>query len=209
MSAETGTTADALAEDRATVIVDIRPTDERRTELGYVPGSYPVPFTGDAEADADALLAFNDQRAQVALVCVSGRRSSEALSSLAPHYPLPLTHLERGILGWGEAGLPLCGVEEPAEEEAPSLDAIKQQIRSCFVAEAVETSLDAEADLDPMAALQACLDAEGVTLDEASPEELYRVIDRMALVSRNLGAAHSKIAANVDRMTAMLDHLEE
>lgn len=202
-----GTDATTLADDRATLLVDIRPAEERRTELGYIPGSYSLPFAGDAERDADTLKSFNKERAAVALICVSGRRSGEALAALAPHYPLPVTHLDRGILGWGEAGLPLCGVT-PVEQEAGSLDEMKRMLRSCFVAEAVETSLDVDAEVDPMEALTQCLQAEEVDLEDASSEDLYRVIDRMALVSRSIGAPLGKIAENVDRMTVMLDQLE-
>ena len=160
------------------------------------------------------LAALWEHGETLVLCCTSGRRSAALLGPLEERLEGPISHLEGGILRWRAEGLPTCGVTDV--EPDPMLAAVDgsgqlvKALRACFVAEMVERVVgsDAGASLDPMRLLESCFESEQVPWDQPEPEELYAVIDRMALISRRTGGALATIATNTDRMLHALRRVE-
>lgn len=81
-------------------LIDVRRDDE--VAQGMIPGAEHI-----ALDDFDpATLDLSDGR-EIVLYCRSGRRSRIAGEALAAHTGMPAQHLEGGIIGWEEAGLPV------------------------------------------------------------------------------------------------------
>lgn len=200
----------AAAEPRTTII-DIREKEERYGGLGYVPGSIWVPASGMGHG-AEASVAHLDRHAPVALVCNSGRRSRELLPAFAALGFHHVKNLEGGVLGWADAGLPVCGTLGHEPEGLPSAhnyDEAGRRMLSCFVAESIEQSLSGEDEdddfdeFDPKAAFDAFVNEEKRRHDGVR-EVLMAVLDRLADLARHRGHPPDRIAENVDRMAAMI-----
>lgn len=191
------------------LLIDIRPLEERRSELGFLPGSCACPLEEGVPPDVDALREVMEGTETAVLYCMSGRRSGLVLRELRETFPRPITHLEGGLLRWRAEGFPTCGLGDPLEEsaETPSEKAFRRALQACFVAEVVERSLsqpDGGDDVDPMGLLHRCYVEERVEPEHATLSELRRVIERMGLVSRRLGTSYATIAENTERMIAKL-----
>lgn len=189
-------------------MIDIRPREERYSELGWIPASLSLSGVG-----AERLSWLREQlegSETAVLYCTSGRRSEKTLAILGAEYPRPLAHLRGGVLGWSAAGLPTCGlvdVEPPdflLSLEAPSQ--FRQALTSCFVAATMESTLSDD-DADPMQTLRSCYEIEGVSWEDPSIDDLYYVIDRMALASRRLGGDLATIVENTNTMHEALERM--
>ncbi len=190
------------------VIVDIRNKEERYGGLGYVPGSVWAPGA-ELDADPNGTIRRIDRGATVAVVCNSGRRSRELLPAFQRLGFANVLNLEGGVLGWAESGLPVCGTlaADPGNlPPARNYQEAGRQMLSCFVAESIELSLNREDELDdfdPKAAFDRLLDEER-QLHTGVTEVLMGVLDRLAEIARHRGHDPTRIAENVDRMTAMV-----
>ncbi len=94
-----------LERDRSLVLVDIRPLEERVSELGFIPGSISLYLGDDLRAFAGKLSLLSSE-GPVVLSCVSGRRSGDAIRALEPLLGTTM-HLEGGLLAWEGSLLPI------------------------------------------------------------------------------------------------------
>lgn len=199
----------ALAPRRDMAIVDIREPEEREV-MGMIPGAYPFPVAR-LSRQPWRLMAVIPASRPIALACMSGRRSLEALEVTRDVGFSEVCSLKGGLLGWADAGLPLAGLRAPSEPPPASLAALEQELVSCFAAERIEAILSAD---DAAAALQesphqqvrdllASLKAEGV----APAEALDEAISRLGLMAWTGGHPLPNIAANIDRMRGWLQQL--
>lgn len=200
----------SLSSHRHTVVLDIRSAEERRGELGYIPGSIWLP---ESRIRTDPSEALSSHPGDVyVLACQSGRRSRGLLDDLSGGVEQSIYNLEGGLLGWRAAGLPVCGLEPPPASEIPparSLDELVRVVRSCFVAESIETRLNTDRDdddFDPVHMVRSLFDAPS---DSGGPDRLHGALDRLACVAWSRGHALDKIACNVDRMRVVIGRLAE
>lgn len=186
-------------------LIDIRPLSERDGPLGFIPGSrcFPEPVLVERP---ELLREEYPEAAEFVLVCYSGKRSWALAEQLDRSTPFVFAHLEGGMLAWQDAGLPLSGVTEVPEEELVTvLDAsdFRRVVVSCFVAESVETQLNAGAERlqDPLRLVERVFDDCGPNADA---RQLLVRLDRLAELARVGGHPLEHIARNVDRMRASL-----
>ncbi len=189
-----------LERDRSLVLVDIRPLEERVSELGFIPGSISLYLGDDLRAFAGKLSLLSSE-GPVVLSCVSGRRSGDAIRALEPLLGTTM-HLEGGLLAWGATGFPMCY----PEPHGPPVHDLAKELRSAFLAELVELALDRD-DLDPMAAYERIHAATGVRPGEVTartPLTTRRtLVDRAAATLRALGGDSERIGAFVLRLFPM------
>ena len=195
-----------VAERRDLVIVDIRPLSERYAGLGFIPGSLSLPMDPEGP-DPDRLRAVVGVRPCV-LACLTGRRSEVAAHELAKlGTRIVPANLAEGLLGWRGGGLPVAGLEFTwnGVENRAIASATCRDVAACFVAEAVELSLDAGLELDPLELFdQCCVEAD---VDPKAPNlpGVLRLLDLAAGRTRSLGNTYDRIAANVDKMLGLLN----
>ena len=105
------TPEDVLAEqeDSRTLLIDIREQEER-ARTGVITGSIHAP-RGMIEFYADPTGAYHreefDPERRIILYCASGGRSALATRTLREMGYRNVAHLDKGINGWTERGLPL------------------------------------------------------------------------------------------------------
>lgn len=198
-------------QNRELVLVDIRPPAERRSELGYLPGSLSIFVGADEGADAAvARLRARTDGAPIALHCTSGRRSLAASLLVGLAYGAPVYQLEGGVLGWAGDGLPRAFFAPESGARDPSISqplpaSLQRALVSCFVGEVAEATIGTTRDgLDPLALLQRCFARESVPWPGATPEQLDRVLERLAMSARALGVPSGSMAANLTRMSAIV-----
>lgn len=199
-----------VAEDRTIRVVDIRTRAERVGGLGYIPGSRMFP--GDLLAADTAILAdAYPEDTALAIVCQSGRRSAEICPALHAAGFRRARSMQGGMLAWGAAGFPCCGVTEPLVEDVPVVSAVERFPRilaACFVASTAE-----HAGRDPMwhgkdpAEVVRALVAEEQRGGRVSVAVMERVLDRLAEIARLRGFPLETIQWNVDRMSAALHRI--
>jgi rhodanese-related sulfurtransferase len=182
------------------LIVDIRPTEERE-ELGFIPGSVSVPLSptwSEQALPSDLLPGVNS----VVLACLSGQRALHAWRDQLRAKPTFI--LEGGTLAWGAKGLPLVTISKAQEqlEGVNSPGDFLQNLRSCFVAEWIESTLSSDVEIagDPIQIVESSLSAEGISEHSFSLDAVHRVFDRLAWHSLRAGTSHAKIAANINMM---------
>jgi rhodanese-related sulfurtransferase len=195
----------AVARYRRCAIVDIRPLDERRGALGFIPGS--VHLAPDERGWwIDVLARSYSRETFVVFACTSGRRSIEAANLARSQGWKRSRSLAGGVLGWRASGLPACGVEAaPPVAPLATREAFVRALTSCFVAEATETQLDSNSygpAFDPRAFVNRIL-AEQPT--PTSRKTLERALEQVAEFARQHGHGLPAIAANIDRMLAGLE----
>lgn len=197
-----GLTPIELEADRGLVIVDMRPPEERVTELGFIPGSILLPYTDDPVRFAERL-AHLGADGPVVLSCVSGRRSGLAVGALAPLLG-PTRHLEGGLLAWGAAGFPLCHAED---RPPPAVRTFHASFRSTFLAELIQVSVDTGLELDPLALLAHVYEASGVAPAPAPPTPgptgTWRLLDRAAGLLRTLGTDSDRLVDFLEPLYAL------
>ena len=187
------------------VLVDVRPLQERYGGMGFLPGSLSLPRTDPVERFAERLHAICGELVPT-LVCLSGARARACAEWVGPSFGGTVTYLAGGVLGWGAEGLPLCwgpsSVSAVSVRVAAPLEELSRHMTACFVGELADVSIEHE--LDPLALLRSCFARAGQDYDRPNPELLHRVLDHAALSSVRLGTPLRRVAANVDRMLAML-----
>jgi rhodanese-related sulfurtransferase len=192
---------------RELLLVDIRPIEERIGELGFIPGSLSAPLTASWETDSapQDLLAHSSG---VVLACLSGQRAKLAWRDAIEK---PTFILEGGTLAWGAEGLPLVSPANMREtiDGVDSITSFLQSLRSCFIAEWVESSLSAGLDeiINPIELVDGCLQAEGISAGACAVDSLRRAMDRLAWHSLRVGTARTKIAHNLSVMLNTLQRL--
>lgn len=194
-------------------LLDIRPSEERAGELGFIPGSLSVPASAE---DISAFWRVSDlicAAPAAVVVCLSGRRAQRLLEDHPSFSGTPLLCLDGGLLGWQAAELPLASLHDTTEEPLPhfsSPQALFRALGSCFTAELIESSLNHDLDElpDPMALLRACFEAEGVDPQRPALHRVPFVLDRAALHSRRTGTALDRIARNLAHAYAGLRALQ-
>jgi len=197
------------AERREIYLVDVREADERTT-IGYVPGSILIPEATILRGGGAALGQI-PRGAHIVLICQSGRRSCDLAPTLV-RYGYQVPSLQGGVLGWGEAGYPVCGLALPPELPftVATVDEFPLALRSCFVAESIENALNHGADAlsNPVDTLEQVYARLGVSWDHPTVPQLYRVLDHLAAIARQQGHPLDRIAANVDWMAELLHRIE-
>lgn len=188
--------------------MDIRPGSEREGDVGFIPGSVWVDEE-KLESEPDELLRLAGDRC-VVLVCTTGKRA-EARATWANESPelkdLSISYLEGGLLGWGAEGLPLVRPSAaPSGHEVclQRLEDFPRAVVSCFVAESIETQLDAgDLHMENPAELVEKIFEEAE--NDAVDADHYRLLlDRLADQARRLGHSLEHIATNVETMRAAL-----
>ncbi len=138
------------------------------------------------------------------LACLTGRRSGELASLMIQHGIDRVANLEGGVLGWQAAGLPVCGAGVVDPDRAPriaSLADLPRRIVSCFVAEAAEAALDADASpLDDPRAIVETLLATARSGDGLHPAAVIEALERLGEIARLRGHPIENIAKNLDAM---------
>ena len=195
-----------VADARAMLVVDVRPLVERLDGLGYIPGSISLPI--DPMPEGLAATRVIPAARPVVFVCLSGRRSDEVAQAVArSREPGTTANLEGGFLAWQAAELEVAGLDakwnRPVAVEQ-DLASTCREIAACFMAEAVELSLDVGMELDPMKLFDTCCAEAGVDPEQPTREGLLRVLDLAAARSRELGNEYDRIAHNLDKMLALL-----
>lgn len=191
-------TPQQLINARHSVLVDIRPIDERMEGIGFVPGSLSVPM--HEPAHVDRLMQAATYGKGLILICQSGRRSGELLKALDHSaFSVPVDHLDGGLMAWMRADLPVCTLND-LPERSDSIEAFWSEFRACFVGQMVENILDFELALDPMALLERCV----VASREGDVVELTRLIDTAAMISRMLGTPLEYVKRNQEWALAHL-----
>ena len=188
------------------LVVDVRPLAERLDGIGFIPGSISLPVD-PLPAGLHATRVIPPTR-KVVFVCLSGRRSDEVAAAVArSRDPGTTANLGGGLMAWQAAQLDVAGVHarwDGTEPAGQDLAAVCREIAACFVAEAVELSLDAGMDLDPMELFGMCCHEAGVDPEAPDRTGLVRVLDLAAARSRELGNEYERIAANLDKMLGLL-----
>jgi rhodanese-related sulfurtransferase len=205
MSPRTTVSPEAVARYRRCAIVDIRPLDERRGAIGFIPGSVRLD-PGDGGRWIDVLARSYARETFVVFACTSGRRSIDAANLARRQGWARSRSLDGGVLAWRARGLPACGVEvAPSVAPLATDEAFVRALTSCFVAEATETQLDSNvygAAFDPRAFITRILAEQPKPTTRGT---LERAIEQIAEFARQHGHGLSSIAANVDRMLAGLE----
>ena len=194
------------ADLRGAVVLDIRPLAERYGGLGFIPGSIGFPVEEDAP-DLGALVERSEGQ-PIVLACLSGRRSRVVTEILAESgLVTEPANLSSGLLGWQAAELPVAGVGmrwEVGAEARRVPPPICRDIAACFMAEAIELSLDGGVDVDPSQLFARCCAEANV--DQHAPDlgGILRLLDNAAARTRTLGNAYDRIAANIDKILELL-----
>jgi rhodanese-related sulfurtransferase len=104
----------AAAQRDGALIVDIREAAERAT-TGVIPGSIHAP-RGMLEFYADPTSAYHreelDPERRIILHCAGGGRSALATQTLQEMGYSNVAHLESGMTGWIDEGLPVTNAED-------------------------------------------------------------------------------------------------
>jgi rhodanese-related sulfurtransferase len=104
----------AAAQRDGALIVDIREVAERAT-TGVIPGSIHAP-RGMLEFYADPTSAYHreelDPERRIILHCAGGGRSALATQTLQEMGYSNVAHLESGMTGWIDEGLPVTNAED-------------------------------------------------------------------------------------------------
>lgn len=186
--------------DRRIVLVDMRPREERTSELGFLPGSLVLPLGRDLRRFAEQMAHLSSE-GPIALTCVSGRRSGEAIAALAPLIG-PIQHLEGGLLAWGASGFPLC-YPEP-DPRASFLGS--GELRSSFLAELAHLSVEQDRHLDLLSIYSRLYQAVGleppVRGAKVASSVMRDLVDRAASVLRGFGADCERIVHFVEPLYA-------
>lgn len=200
-----------LASKSTALIVDIRSTEERAGDLGFIPGSIHQPEE-DLVEGLQRLLQRSQQRRDVVLVCLTGRRCHPWLEPIAKLGVRKVWWLSGGMLNWRSSGYPVVGVTPVAEDEKlelRSLSDFPRVVMSCFVAESIETQLNSGRDqFADHAALVQELFAPALAADRVSLPKLRHTLDQLADLARSMGHPLSHIASNLDVMRASLASFE-
>ena len=146
---------------------------------------------------------------RIVLVCLSGRRAracAERASDMLDD--LTMAYLDGGLLQWGAEGLPMVRPDVDAgssELRLSRLEEFPRVVMSCFVAESIETQLDA-GQPDPVDPSEWVTDLFGSALAEekASAELFSSVLDRLADRARTMGHSLDHIAKNLEAMRSAL-----
>jgi rhodanese-related sulfurtransferase len=202
-----------LVQRRSWKVVDIRPANERFGGLGFLPGSIHLPI--ECRQDVDGLESYvRDRDAGIVIYCTSGRRSLQCLPWLEQRMFSQIDHLEGGLLNWRAESFPTCFAWDQRKERISTnpvvlseLQQFPQLVKSCFVAEAVENSLDGVVELDFEQAqrhIQLVLDEETKNNTEFTYEGMLRILNRISELAWHAGFPLEKIEYNVERMLVML-----
>jgi rhodanese-related sulfurtransferase len=183
-------TPQELEAQRGCYLIDIRPLDERRAELGFIPGSLAL---GSAQelaelVDLDGL--------PVVVYCTSGRRSAQFIEELEGAMAARVKNLDGGVLAWGAAGLPLVTEDVTSHGPDASAQAFVLGLRSCFIGQLVETILEFDLDLDPLELFEQLESRVREKPHPSSAELLRELVDHAAHLSRLLGTPLDAIARN-------------
>jgi rhodanese-related sulfurtransferase len=190
--------------ERELTLLDIRPPEERWGEYGFIPGSLSAPMEEPwtrLQVPEDILATTSG----LVLVCLSGARAKLAVRASPQEKPVFI--LEGGTMAWSAQGLPLVCRSEEVIEGASSFHDLHHLLRSCFLAEWIESSLNqgVETISDPVALFELCFKAEQVTEASCRPEALRRVLDRLARLSLRVGTEPVKVASNLSVMLNTID----
>ncbi|GEM_PF-2932090 len=191
-----------LSNEVQTAIWDVRSWDERRGDIGFIPGSRWV----GSEVDLAALLPLLstiDPSQAIVLVCLSGRRSAEMRDTLEAACGRTFHNLEGGMLSWRAEELPTSGIALLEQTDIPKIESLEdfpKLVRSCFVAEWAMVVEDTD-NFDPVEAVQEII-GDVINTQDVSLEAVFDAIDRLAELARRFGHPLDHIAFNIDRMNA-------
>lgn len=189
-----------LADRREALVIDIRQTEERFSDIGWIPGSRWLPEPIRAED-----LKEQDQRT-IVLACMSGRRSTELAERFMEEGFSAVVDLQGGILEWGASGLPICRPQPPRGQPAASPEELRRLVKSCFLVESVEA-----VGLDEAVA-QRALETVAAAFPDDVPlqrREVERRIDQLAEMAWTYGHRLDSIVHNVESFYALAADLPE
>ncbi len=187
--------AQKLVKRRHYHIIDIRSEEERRDELGFIPGSLFAP-SGEMLGDVFDLIPEEDA---LVLSCMTGSRSTACImAQLQAGSTRTLYNLEGGLLEWIAQGFPVATFT-PQEGHVHPLSSSPEefftQMRACFVGEVVEVIVEQELDLNPVELLQTSAQLAQVHHNGMPFEE--RLVDFAGYVSWQVGTPLEHIAQNM------------
>jgi len=194
--------ANAVVTDPQLQLVDIRSHHERYGGLGFVPGSLGEPYAGGALAFWERACELTAPQ-QPVLSCLSGLSARGLARALQDDCDTEVAYLDEGIVGWGSAGLPLCG-RGPAAMLRQRLagEDFARYLSSTFVGELAPAAI--ERNLDPVLLVRECFDRAGVPGDEGDADRLLRVLDHAAITSLRFGVPLRRVATTIDHLLALL-----
>lgn len=186
------TSIEALLAGRHLHVIDIRSSEERHGELGFIPGSL---FAPDGTR-VEELLELIPEDEPCVIYCLSGQRSRQFLRD-HPELGDRLTSLEGGLLEWSARQLPIASFCDETEQElAHTPEEFLTQMRSCFVGEVVEVMLDRDLDLNPVTLLRMSTNLAKLYQND---EPLYeRIIDFASYFSWHVGTPLDHLANNIN-----------
>lgn len=200
-------TAHQAATNPSLYLVDIRPRAERKSAVGFIPGSRSL---SSEEINANpSMLDAIDPNGTFVFVCATGRRSAVLAESLGARVRSTVATLDGGTVGWGAAGFPLCGIEEAPSSNVPSIPSpskFGRALLACFAAETAENSLDGRGkQLDPAAVIDAAI--KDACAKGMCAECMERALDTVAEHARRSGFPLARIQENVDAFMVAIARL--
>lgn len=184
-------TIEEVSRRRDICLIDVRPWEERR-EIGILPGAIGVHTRHEREAVIDALV--RGCHSIPVLYCTSGLRSAKMIESRFEG--LPVCSLDGGVLAWRASDLPSCDFLQECEEDVDEADQFIVAMRSCFIGQTVETTLDLGLETDPLDLFQSCVNRVPEGCYEDGLTYLRALIEQAACTSRWLGTSLESIARN-------------
>lgn len=190
------------SDTRQVQLIDIRPSLERYSGMGFVAGSMSVPQSNELRSDAAAIRSVAGNKIPV-LVCLTGHRTHGMALALAQAIARPLGYLRGGLFAWNSEGLPLAGLRLA---EAPHTPMEPEQFRATLRAELDLTLEDFLADVhDPAElVLQRCATAQGRSLEQCNHWELRTLLDLLAVVLLDFSVPREIASALLDRLLLRL-----
>lgn len=191
-------------------IIDIRSPEERLPPIGYIPGSRLFP-ENRLRNRSSLLSRMYPGNLPLVLCCMTGRRSGALVHRIQAQGFSQVFSLRGGVLGWGRAGLPLCGQThtQAVPHALHTPDEIIDAIASSFVVATVESDLDnrrASVGFNPRVYVRQLFEKE-IRFNGDTRQAMFTALDKLAEVARLRGHRLDRIANNIDEMLGMIQHI--
>lgn len=187
---------------RQVQLIDIRPSLERYSGMGFVAGSMSVPQSNELRADAAAIQSVAGAKLPV-LVCLTGHRTHGMALALSQAIARPLGYLKGGLFAWNSEGLPLAGLrlaEAPHSPMEPAeFNAMLRAELDFLLVDLLATAHD-PAEL----VLQRCAAAQGRLLEQCTPWQLRTMLDLLAIVLLDFSVPRHAVSTLIDRLLLRL-----
>lgn len=183
-------------------LIDIRPTLERYSGMGFVAGSLSLPRSNELQADAEAIERIAGAKLPV-LLCLTGHRAHGLALALAQCVEIPLSYVEGGLFAWNAEALPLAGLRLTEQLQSPlSPSDFDATVRAQLDALLIDSPIDACETVELV--LQRCLMGMGRRMECCTPRQLRTLMDLLAVVLLDLGVPRWEVSDLLDGLLVRL-----